>query len=403
MNPQNRKVESYSTMDNKQIGSFRIRARMAGTADFFIEPYFITGYVDNPSITFNTGCYGGEVDLVSGTLKTTWAGATIKNRSWTYEGAYSRFSAPISDIKIVNEIRATRIVASCYQSIHDKRSIDNVPNNSIYGTIGTSILIKTTDCSTVEDFLSMYGSQYFVYPLNSPIIAQFSPQTITIPRGDYIICSPDGEVEVKYWSNNHIDSILPPEYKRVQYVRAANWAYVDTGYTPTYGDEIEMEYEIDALQESGGAMRTLFSAGDGTRQLILLGYNTSCMHYFYKYFASGGAQTYQAAQQINKKYSLKINLYGQAISDGVIKVSPYEGELDGDKTDLWIFRRRHDEAPFYGKLYSFIIRNNGIIKLHMVPCIRLSDNIAGAYDLVSGTFHRGTPNIRLVAGPDYYN
>ena len=180
--------------------------------------------------------------------------------------------------------------------------------------------------------------------------------------------------------------LVAPGYMKVEYIQNTSWAYVNTNYTPTKDDEIQCTYQINSLN---GSMRCLLSAGTGTYQLIALANTASGKgaYYYCKYFASGGAKNlYSYNDSTDVWYTMTITSQGVFSDNNVSVTSQYEHELDGDNTSLYIFRRRNNENTFVGKLKEFKIFNGGNLKMNLVPCIRMTDDVAGVYDTVSKVF-----------------
>lgn len=179
--------------------------------------------------------------------------------------------------------------------------------------------------------------------------------------------------------------LLPPGYKRVEYIRAITDAYIDTGYVPTQYDSFEVEYMVDV--NSGN--KCLLSAGTSTYQLIILTYVdlSGYVAYYYRFFSSGSALTFVPRTTTNVWYKMTISEDGVLSVNGNSIQKAYGSELNGDYNSLYIFRRRNGNNPFIGKLKSFKITNKGTMKLNLIPCIHLSDSKAGVYDTVSKIFY----------------
>ena len=179
------------------------------------------------------------------------------------------------------------------------------------------------------------------------------------------------------------ESELPPTYTKVDYIKAAEYAYIATDYVPQMHDELYMEYMADRRDK----MATLFSAGTGNSQFIMIGFSSSGQAYYFRYFSTGNALEFYSAVPTGVWQTLTINANGVASVNGKTGTKAPNQELDGSDTTLFIFRRRTTNYPYYGKLRAFSITNNGILKIKLIPCIRNSDNVAGAYDVVAHKFY----------------
>lgn len=184
------------------------------------------------------------------------------------------------------------------------------------------------------------------------------------------------------------EEFLPAGYQKVDYIVISGWACLKTNYIPTDGDEFEVVYMPTVIT---GITKSLFWAGTGTYQLGLVGYNyqdgdNTYQLYYYRHFSTGSAKELRPRVSLNNWYKATISASGLFSVNGYSINYPYEHELDGDSTTLWIFRRRNGESAYEGKLKTFIIKNNNVVKMNLIPCIQLSSNTAGMYDTVSKTF-----------------
>ena len=189
---------------------------------------------------------------------------------------------------------------------------------------------------------------------------------------------------------------LPTGYKQIAYIQAEQYAYIATNYTPVKDDEITVRFMSDSIS----TYNCLFSAGNNNYQLIALGNNANGLQDFYcKYFASGSAVEMKTHITTGTWQTMTVNSNGRFDANGVYATSPYENEIDGGLNKLFIFRRVNSNYPYIGKLSSFTIANNGRKKLDLIPCLRTSDNVAGAYDAVSKTFYSSaSPNEQFIPG-----
>lgn len=106
-----------------------------------------------------TPVYLGEVETTRKIRKLVLDGT----ESWMYESQYSRFVLIRTDAYYSGAVRTTPCNCSHYQPIYDGRTIDNVPNESIYITSSsgrTVFNIKSTDFTSVTDFKAYLTAQY---------------------------------------------------------------------------------------------------------------------------------------------------------------------------------------------------------------------------------------------------
>ena len=173
---------------------------------------------------------------------------------------------------------------------------------------------------------------------------------------------------------------LPAAYRRVEYLESSGTQYIDTGYTPVQNDAFYVEFMLTSVSPNS----VVFSAGT-VKQVILLLHSDSTA--YVHYFSSGKAATFNFPTTISNIWSnATISGSGDIDINGNTGTKTYEGALTDDP-NLWLFRRRNDSQPFYGRIRAFTITNNGTPKMNLIPCYRASDNEPGMYDTVSGTFY----------------
>ena len=189
---------------------------------------------------------------------------------------------------------------------------------------------------------------------------------------------------------------LPSEYQQVEYIGiSASGAYIATNYVPVQGDEIRFRCRI-----TGNASAVLFSSGTGNYQTIVV-FDRSNGRAHLKMFQTGGASSIAYWYTGVVDFTLKNPTSTLNAGGSDVTVStPFQGALDGNQTNLWIFRRRNGGDGVASRLYSFSITNNGAEKLTLIPCYRKSDGEIGMYDFVSRTFYNNAGTGTFVKGAD---
>lgn len=181
----------------------------------------------------------------------------------------------------------------------------------------------------------------------------------------------------------------------VSYLSATGTQWIETGITPLIGDEIELKNVL--CKKKGSGMQTIFSAGTGNYQTILLvadgGYPTRGG--FYKYFATGGAQNVNEPYFLNDLTTIRVDGEGSIYyNDEFIVQSPPVQETDGS---MRLFYRANDSSPMTGNIGAVSIKRDGNFVINLVSVIK-SDNTVCMLDLVSkhyfvnqgsGTFNYG--------------
>lgn len=193
---------------------------------------------------------------------------------------------------------------------------------------------------------------------------------------------------------------LPQMYLHVEYIENPSTALIIADYEPVRYDEVSARFSVTGQSDYGA----LFYCGTESYQFGTL-LEPSRSGFWCKYFASGGAPylDFDEPLSTNTWYDFSVSSIGVFSCDGKNATSTYQAQIDGTDKRLWVLRRANGNSPFVGKLASFVVKNNGINKLNLVPCVRLSDDKAGMYDTVSQTFYTSASAYsQFVAGPIVY-
>ena len=172
--------------------------RVVGTSDTF-EPYTAQTY----PVSWQTqagAIYGGTLDVVSGVLMVTHAAVQIKDKTWTYDSAYTRFSSSFAANGIaVEPTRTQKLVCDAFAPVTTDPGIANVPNNSIYnGGTNRILYVKTDTVNTAANFVSTYGNYHIVFPLATPTTYRLTPTEVKTLLGGNSIYTDAGSVSVDY-------------------------------------------------------------------------------------------------------------------------------------------------------------------------------------------------------------
>lgn len=190
---------------------------------------------------------------------------------------------------------------------------------------------------------------------------------------------------------------LPDEYQEVEYIESTGTQYIKTNYTPQNFDSIKCLFSMSEFYTSGSTYWTLFSAGTGTYQLIVLLAKSGVSGAYYKYFASGTASKFNFNPNIDTKYEMNVDSNGIISCNDYTAQSNYQNAVD---TPLYLMMRANGESPFKGKIYKFSIINNGINMINLVPCYHKSDGEIGMYDTISQTFYTNQGTGEFLKGED---
>ena len=109
---------------------------------------------------------------------------------------------------------------------------------------------------------------------------------IYVGKNETYNISNNGDVSIEKTLNYKIygnNSRLPNGYQEIEYLESTVTQFINTNYSPQIADEIIIR-NVKCIGRSN--FQSIFSAGTGTYQLILLVYSSGA---YYKYFATGNA------------------------------------------------------------------------------------------------------------------
>ena len=202
---------------------------------------------------------------------------------------------------------------------------------------------------------------------------------------------------------------LPAEYQQLEYIQASGQCRIKTGVTPAYNDKVEMTWMPTTVS---GNQALWCSRADGK-----LSFTAFMISATVRFDRNDKANTSGTAFVANARYSIVAD-YGApvcTISNDMTRteVTSVTSDSTGSYTAgsaLAIFGshgKNIDEGlgnwASY-RLYSFKLRNSsGTLRLDLVPAKRLSDDVLGVYDTVSGTFLTNDQTGSFTAGPNVGN
>lgn len=170
----------------------------------------------------------------------------------------------------------------------------------------------------------------------------------------------------------------------VSYLSATGTQWIDTGITPLMGDEIELK-SVQCKRNS--SLQTIFSAGMGAYQTILLIGNSGVD--WYKYFATGGAQPINEPFNLNNPTTIRVDGEGSIYyNDTFVVQSPPVQETD---SSMRLFYRVGNTSPMTGNIGAVSIKRDGEFIIDLIPVVK-SDNTACMLDLISKQYlvNKGT-------------
>lgn len=168
---------------------------------------------------------------------------------------------------------------------------------------------------------------------------------------------------------------LPDEYQEVEYIQNSTNQYIDTGIKPTIGLTMSIDFryinDISTISDTwicgaGASYSNLYEAGYYNNELYdELGYT---------YSGTDPNVRFTATCNMTVNYGYNMYIFGRNINN---KVSSHA----------------------IGECYKVTFSDDTGIIMQLVPCYRKSDNKAGMYDTISGTFFTDKNNGEFIAGP----
>ena len=195
-------------------------------------------------------------------------------------------------------------------------------------------------------------------------------------------------------------SVLPAEYQQVEYLESTNGTgqYINLG-TRSYSSTDEHDYTFMVLSDSTG-------------QNAVAGYYNGYMIGRRNYVVSTGVT--EVNHTINSTLfngnvgadaiiELNVNTSSHALLENGVSLGTVS--LSGSNSTTYLFGLRYGNAMSWGghyRIYSYVHKNNSTNDefMHLYPCYRTSDNVAGMYDVVSNTFLTNAGSGTFVVGAD---
>ena len=177
----------------------------------------------------------------------------------------------------------------------------------------------------------------------------------------------------------HENYLLPAEYKEVEYV------YTNGGNAVAYVEPVD---NMKNLYVKLGIMKT----NTETAEQGFFGIGS----FLELYFLNGKINDYLSISLISPVSGSPVEPNTKI--DVVALMQPHA--VRG--TSVLIGQYRINRFTFYGNIYyaQIIDANSGNMLLDFVPCRRVSDDVVGFYDRVTGLFYQNVGSGTFVAGPD---
>lgn len=195
-------------------------------------------------------------------------------------------------------------------------------------------------------------------------------------------------------------SVLPVEYQQVEYLESTNGTgqYINLG-TRSYSSTDEHDYTFMVLSDSTG-------------QNAVAGYYNGYMLGRRNYVMSTGVT--EVNHTINSTLfngnvgadaiiELKVNTSSHVLLENDVSLGAVT--LSGNNSITYLFGLRYGSGMSWGghyRIYSYVHKNNSTneVLMHLYPCYRKADNVAGMYDIVGNTFLTNDGSGTFIVGAD---
>lgn len=168
---------------------------------------------------------------------------------------------------------------------------------------------------------------------------------------------------------------LPSEYYEVEYLESTGTQYIITGLPYLRNDIVN----IDIMPMSTDTDKCVFGAYDNG--------NNKCEMSFFSGRFRFDLAFYGSSYVVGTKY--KITKDGSTWYVDNTQESG-TGKNENTSHNLYLFGRYYNgNANKLSKIriYSYTLIRNNVDLINLVPCIRISDNKPGMYDLIGNTFY----------------
>lgn len=185
-------------------------------------------------------------------------------------------------------------------------------------------------------------------------------------------------------------SQLPTEYQEVEYIQSSGTQYIDTGVIPTVDTGVKVRGHFTSVQDGdniilGASDQTAFANG----KPYSVDPYPDRVYFPFGGFAGDSTDTITITQTKNKQYEYTLNYMdsGKASVDTLQITLPTRTSVTSNALYLFCLNG-NGTAGYYSHFaleYLQITQGESVIHDY-VPCYRKADNVAGLYDLVTGTF-----------------
>lgn len=185
-------------------------------------------------------------------------------------------------------------------------------------------------------------------------------------------------------------SQLPTEYQEVEYIESSGTQYINTGVIPTVHTGVKVKGHFASVQDSdniilGASDQTSFDDG----RAYSVDSFPNKVYFAFGEMVGDPIGTITITQTKNKQYEYTLNYMdsGKASVDTLQITLPTRTSVTSNVLYLFCLNG-NGTAGYYAHFalgYLQITQGESVIHDY-VPCYRKADNVAGLYDIVTGTF-----------------
>ena len=220
------------------------------------------------------------------------------------------------------------------------------------------------------------------------------------------------------------DSVdIPNTYQRVEYIQSDTTQYIDTGYTQRSGSCFRIEVcplqdpNLQSTQQvifgnyvttyNTQSYQVCWYMNDQNIYQFTFGISTTinpAYTYFTGYYDQDiVAHVYNNTIEIydsNDEYLLITKTLNQSIGDGANTIAIFCKHVDDHYDSKSKIKLRR--FSIYSQLNSQNEFDDQYLVMDMYPVVRISDNVAGLYDVITETFFSSPVGNDFIVGPDLY-
>lgn len=255
--------------------------------------------------------------------------------------------------------------------------------------------VKITEGSSlVRDFVPCYRKSDNVIGFYDLVNGVFYANAGT---GDFIKGNDVNRV-VSSIKSQFAYSILPSEYKQLEYIQSDGTQYIDTVVIGNQNTNTEAKFVLTELTQNNNIL-SAYGSSSNTRSYLISSSGTNYLRLGY----GSELQSSSIIAEINTEYIFKTNITStsQEIIVNNVSALTINTTQTFASSSLTIFANNNNGTKQnYSKanLYYLKIFDGTTLVRNFIPCYRTSDNEIGLYDRVNGVFYTNSGTGSFTAG-----